>query len=208
MATSTAWPIIHEERRALLADLRDIKPLDWSTQSLCPDWTVRDVFGHVISTADTTPSKFIAGFAKSGFRFHRLNSARATAYLGASPEDQLAQFESLLDATTHPPGPIDAMVGESIVHGEDIRRPLGVTRDYPTSSLVRAADFYKNSNLLIGSKSRIAGLTLTATDADWSTGAGDQVSGPMLSLVMAMTGRKVAIADMAGPGVVSLRTRH
>ena len=69
------------------------------------------------------------------------------------------------------------------------------------------ADFYKGSNLLIGSKRRIAGLTLRATDADWITGAGPEVSGPIVSLVMAMTGRKVADDDLTGEGVATLRSR-
>ena len=33
-------------------------------------------------------------------------------------------------------------------------------------------DFYKNSNTLIGTKNRIAGLTLKATDTDWTHGSG------------------------------------
>lgn len=69
------------------------------------------------------------------------------------------------------------------------------------------ADFYKGSNLLIGAKSRIAGVTLRATDADWSHGSGPEVSGPLLSLVLAMTGRKVALGDLEGPGVEVLRSR-
>jgi hypothetical protein len=69
------------------------------------------------------------------------------------------------------------------------------------------ADLYKGSNLLVGSRSRIAGLTLRATDADWSHGTGPEVSGPILSLVMAMTGRKQADDDLAGDGVATLRSR-
>ena len=69
------------------------------------------------------------------------------------------------------------------------------------------ADFYQGSNLLIGSKRRIAGLTLRATDAEWSHGTGPEVSGPILSLVMAMTGRKVAADDLTGEGVATLRSR-
>jgi hypothetical protein len=72
---------------------------------------------------------------------------------------------------------------------------------------VTVADFYKGSNLLIGSKNRIAGLTLRATDADWSHGTGPEVSGPILSLVMAMTGRKAADDDLTGDGVGTLRSR-
>jgi hypothetical protein len=72
---------------------------------------------------------------------------------------------------------------------------------------VRVADFYKGSNLLIGSKRRIAGLTLLATDTEWSHGSGPEVAGPILSLVMAMTGRKAPIDDLTGEGVASLRSR-
>ncbi|HEU5386674.1 MAG TPA: hypothetical protein VFV73_12285 [Streptosporangiaceae bacterium] len=45
------------------------------------------------------------------------------------------------------------------------------------------------------------------TDADWSHGTGPEVKGPVLSLVMAMTGRTVADDDLAGDGVATLRSR-
>ena len=41
------------------------------------------------------------------------------------------------------------MLGEQVVHGEDIRRPLGIVREYPEKSLTQVADFFKSSNLLI-----------------------------------------------------------
>jgi hypothetical protein len=43
------------------------------------------------------------------------------------------------------------------------------------------ADFYAGSNLLIGAKDRIAGLTLRASDADWSHGTGRTVTGRTLT---------------------------
>ena len=39
---------------------------------------------------------------------------------------------------------------------------------YPTDAVQSVLDFYKGSNTLIGTKSRIDGLTLKATDADWT----------------------------------------
>ena len=94
------------------------------------------------------------------------------------------------------------------MHAEDIRRPLGIEHHYPAEAVVRVADFYKGSNLLIGSKNRIDGLSLRATDADWSHGTGPEVSGPIMSLVMAMTGRKAADDDLSGDGVATLRSRR
>ena len=93
------------------------------------------------------------------------------------------------------------------MHSEDIRRPLGIRHDYDPEALRLAADFYKGSNTLIGAKNRIGGLTLRATDLDWSTGDGPAVEGPMASLVAAMTGRSAPVDDLSGEGVEILRSR-
>jgi hypothetical protein len=69
------------------------------------------------------------------------------------------------------------------------------------------ADSWKNSNLLIGAKRRITGLRLQATDAQWAHGDGPEVSGPLISLILAMTGRKAVHADLSGEGVTELTSR-
>jgi uncharacterized protein (TIGR03083 family) len=126
---------------------------------------------------------------------------------GASAAETLSNFEARVTSVKHPPGPADTWLGETIVHAEDIRRPLGIEHRYPAEAVVQIANFYQGSNLLIGSKRRIEGLTLRATDADWSHGTGPEVAGPLLSLVMAMTGRKQPLDELAGDGVATLRSR-
>jgi uncharacterized protein (TIGR03083 family) len=207
MGTADIWPTVHSERKALATDLGQLGSEDWATPSLCADWTVRDVLAHMTSTAKLPPAGFVARLIGSGFSFDKLQEKGVAAQRGASPADTLANFESVLTSVKHPPGPNPTWLGETIVHSEDIRRALGIQHKYPTGAVVIVADFYKGSNLLIGSKNRIAGLTLRATDADWSHGAGPEVSGPILSLVMAMTGRKAADDDLTGDGVATLRSR-
>jgi uncharacterized protein (TIGR03083 family) len=207
MAQDSPWPFIHAERAALVSDLGDVDPAGWDTKSLVPDWSVREVLGHMTSTARLTPPAFLAGLAKAGFRFHSMSAANVRQETAVSPSEQLANLSGLVNATTHPPGPVEAMLGEIIVHSEDIRRPLGIAHDYPMAAVTRAADFYKRSNLLIGAKNRIAGIKLLATDTDWSTGEGPEVAGPMLSLVLAMTGRSAALEDLSGQGLDTLRGR-
>jgi uncharacterized protein (TIGR03083 family) len=201
------WPVIHAERKALASDLRTLGDADWATTSLCAQWTVRDVLAHMTSAAKLTPPAFFARLAGSGFRFEKVQEKGVAANRGDSPADTLTGFEAVQTSVKHPPGPADTWLGETIVHSEDIRRPLGVKHAYPTEAVVRVADFYKGSNLLIGSKRRIEGLTLRATDTDWSHGTGPEVSGPILSLVLAMTGRKAALEDLDGGGVATLRMR-
>jgi hypothetical protein len=94
-----------------------------------------------------------------------------------------------------------------VVHGEDIRRPLGIKRAYPPEAVTRSADFFRRSNLLIGSKRRTAGLRLRADDLEWAAGTGPELTGPVLSLLMAMTGRAAALDDLSGEGAATLRSR-
>jgi uncharacterized protein (TIGR03083 family) len=208
VAAQDPWSLIHAERSALLADARTVTPEQWQTPSLCPDWTVRQVFAHQTATARMTPARFLTQLAKAGFKFHVMSAKDIASFDSLSTEELLATFEGLADATTSPPGPTEAMVGEAVVHGEDFRRPLGLHRDYPIETLTRAADFYQSSNLLIGAKKRVGGLTLTATDADWTRGSGPEVRGPLLSLVLAITGRRDALNDLSGDGLDTLRARN
>jgi len=201
------WPVIHAERKSLAGDLRPLTEEQWDAASLCPGWTVRDVLAHMTSAASLTPPTFFTTLIGSGFSFEKLQAKGIAAHRGDSPADTLAGFDKVQTSVKHPPGPANTWLGEVIVHSQDIRRPLGIEHQYNTGALVQVADFYKGSNALIGSKNRIAGLTLRATDADWSHGTGPEVSGPMLSLVMSMTGRKAALDDLSGDGVATLRSR-
>jgi uncharacterized protein (TIGR03083 family) len=205
--SESPWPTIHAQREALAADLAGLSEEQWKTPSLCTGWTVQDVVGHMTATARLTPGRFFGHFIGSGFNFDKMAAKDIAAETAGGPAGTLAGFNEVKTRTTAPPGPIDAMLGESLIHPEDIRRPLGIKHEYPTDAVVRALDFFKKSNLIIGAKSRIAGLTLRATDTDWSYGSGPEVSGPAHSLLLAMTGRKVAIEDLSGEGVDTLRSR-
>jgi uncharacterized protein (TIGR03083 family) len=207
MATADIWPVIHAERRSLATDLAALSAEAWATASLCQQWSVRDVTAHMTATAKVSPATFFPKMLAAGFSLTRMQDKDIAVQKGGTPADTLVRFEGVMDSTQHPPGPADTMLGETIVHAEDIRRPLGIRHEYPASALVQVANFYRGSNLIIGTKRRIAGLTLRSTDTDWSHGSGPEVAGPMLSLVMAMTGRKAALSDLTGDGVAALQAR-
>jgi len=201
------WPVVHRERMALAEDLVPLTEEQWSTSSLCPRWTVRNVLAHMSGTAQITPATFLPKLIGSGFSFERLQAKGIAANLGTSGADTLSHFEAIVASKKRPPGPKDTILGETIVHAEDIRRALGIAHEYPPDAVVELADFFKGSNMIIGTKNRINGLRLNASDTEWSHGSGPEVSGPMLSLLMAMTGRKPVLQDLAGDGVATLRER-
>lgn len=198
-----------EKERASLADaLAALPEDDWDKPSLCSGWSVRQVVGHVIATANQTPGSFFTKFVGSGFSFNRLLAKDIERYTdGRSNPELVDSLRSRVQARTAPPGPTLSWLGETIVHSEDIFRALNGYRDHPVEHVTAAADFYTTSNLLIGAKKRIEGVKLQATDAEWSHGDGPEVSGPAIALVLAMTGRKVALDDLTGDGVEVLRGR-
>ena len=201
------WTQIHTERQALLSDVEPLSDEAWATASLCAGWTIHDVLAHQTATARMTPAKFMGKWIASGFRFNTMAAKDVRSERGSGPADTLATFKAHLDSKAHPPGPIQAMVGEAVIHGEDMRRPLGIRRAYPEDTLVTVADFVTRGNLLLGGKRRSAGLTLKATDASWTHGSGPEVSGPLASIILAVTGRKAGLDDLEGAGLDTLRAR-
>jgi uncharacterized protein (TIGR03083 family) len=207
VADTDVWTTVHAERESLASDLDGLDDAGWATTSLCREWSVRDVLAHMTGTAKITGATFLPKLLSAGFSLSKMQAADIARERGSSPADALGRFRAEVNSTKHPPAPIDSWLGEVLVHAEDIRRPLGISHAYPAEALGRAADFYKRSNLVIGAKRRIAGLSLRATDAEWRAGDGPEVAGPMLSLLMAMTGRVAAIDDLSGDGVATLRSR-
>ncbi|MFL6023179.1 MAG: maleylpyruvate isomerase family mycothiol-dependent enzyme [Marmoricola sp.] len=200
------WATIAAERGALAEDLAGLSEKEWRTRSLCTQWNVEQVLAHMTATGNLTPVTFLGSFAAAGFNFNTFATRQIAKHRGSDPAETLERFRAVQHSTKSPPGPKESWLGEAIVHSEDIRRPLGIRHDYPVEALRQVADFYKGSNALIGTKSRIAGLSLNATDVEWNHGDGTEVSGPMLSVLMAMTGRSSACDQLEGPGVEKLRS--
>jgi uncharacterized protein (TIGR03083 family) len=192
---------------ALIADLEGLTDAQWSTPSLCSGWTVRDVLAHMTTTAKMTPGRFIGRWAGSGFQFNAFNARGVKEEQGETPADALVLFKAVVDRTTGPPGPIDAMVAEAVIHTQDIRRPLGIPHTFQPEAVTLVGDFVIRGNLLLGGKRRATGLTLTATDVDWTRGAGPEVKGPLPSIILALTGRRAGLADLTGDGLATLTGR-
>ncbi|MDT4964261.1 MAG: hypothetical protein QOF87_3908 [Pseudonocardiales bacterium] len=200
------WPLIHAERSALAHDLARLRPWQWEAQSMCIRWTVREVAAHLTAMEKMTPGRFI-GHAGAGMRLNAMNANDVLEVNRGTTADLLSEYRARLMSTTGPPWPTVLILGEIILHGQDIRRPLKMQHSYPQSAVLRVANYYKRTNLLVGARHRIAGLRLRATDADWSHGRGPEVTGPLLSLTLAMTGRTPAMDDLSGYGLDTLRSR-
>lgn len=188
----------------LLAGLTDRQ---WNAPTLCGDWRVRDVAAHVIAYLDRSRVEFATILARHRFNLDRLNTADVVSYANWSPEHIV---ETMRDYAT--PRGVGSGFGsrialvESMIHQQDIRRPLNLPRTVPADRLRVALEFTKIAPLIRGGW-YTRGVRLIATDLDWSTGQGPEVRGRGEALLMTMAHRRTVLAELTGPGAVILNRR-
>ncbi|MFC7546733.1 maleylpyruvate isomerase family mycothiol-dependent enzyme [Plantactinospora sp. GCM10030261] len=197
-----------EQERAELADLlRSLDPPQWSTESLCVGWSVRDVAVHVVSYDELPPPALVACFLRGRLRLPRINDIVLRTYDGLDTD----RVVDLVARNLRPRG-VTSMLGGGIaltdctIHQQDIRRALGRPRSIPADRLLPALRFALRAPAL-PAKRNAAGLKLIATDAEWTAGEGPEVAGPLEGLLMATAGRPDALADLTGAGLATLSAR-
>lgn len=200
------WSMVHAERAALIEDLARLDDKQWDHPSLCERWTVHDVVAHLVDTAGTTRLGFVGAMLRARFDFDRQNTRGVGRERGASPQETLERLRQVATRTTAPPAPLDTRLVEEVVHGEDIRRPLGLSHTYLPEAVIRSLRLQaRTSTSFGGAKEKVAGLQLAPADADLTIGEGPQVRGAALSLLLAISGRREALDELDGPGAATLR---
>ncbi|WP_330275594.1 maleylpyruvate isomerase family mycothiol-dependent enzyme [Lentzea sp. NBC_00516] len=194
------------ELAALADDLSALDPSQWRTATLCGDWDVEEALAHLGAATRLNLVGWIRSMAGARFNADLHNRRRLEEFRGATPRETLERFRHVgtiaLPVKSSPAG-----LGEVIVHGEDIRRPLGLRHTPDADGLLAVARFFAAKDFAVNSKTLVKGLALRATDADFQAGGGPEVRGPLLSLVMVMAGRAAFLADLGGDGVPELSRR-
>lgn len=203
------WGMVFAAREDLASLADGLSAEQWDVQSLCDEWKVRHVVAHVALTADESLLGFLPVLLKSGFNVNKAISRTAIEHGDKmQPEEIVKSLREKLEARKTPPGvKVRGVLADVVTHTSDIRRPLGLPLDVPSDRLIASLDEFKGMGSILGNKKRVGALRLVATDIDWSTGEGPEVRGTGEALLMAMCGRKSALADLEGPGVEALKTR-
>ena len=207
MDDTETWSLIHAERGAMADTLASLTPGQWAEPSLCNGWSVQQAAGHILAGAEQTTGKFMKGMVVNGFRFNTMIDHQARRAGELAPDEIVERLRATTTTTNHPPAPVMTMLGEVVVHGEDIRRPLDLRAEPDAVVVSQCLEMYSNANFPLGAKKRIAGLRVVATDADWAHGTGPEVTGPGLSLLIAICGRGAGLDGLAGEGLGTLRSR-
>ena len=199
---SQIWDLVHAERKALIADLFELSEEQWETPSLCGGWSVHDVAAHLIDNARTTTPRLLVAMAKARFDFDRQNSNGVAAEKGSTPQQTLIGLREVAGRRSGPPAPLASRLVEEIAHGEDIRRPLGIERNYPPQSVQLAISYQTRTSKAFGGAKELARrVTLVAEDDNFNLGTGMEIRGPLIELLMLVTGREERRGSIHGPGV-------
>jgi uncharacterized protein (TIGR03083 family) len=207
MSDTRTWELIHAERASVADDLAGLAPDQWTRPSLCAGWSVQVTAGHILAAAEQTKGGFARGMVTNGFRFNRMMDREARRFGSLPPTVLIDRLRARTSTTNRPPAPVVTMLGEVVVHAQDIRRPLGITTAVDPAAVIACLDSYKTASFPLGGKARVAGLRLVATDLDWSHGEGPEVRGDGLAVLLAMAGRPAGVGGLDGPGAATLGAR-
>jgi hypothetical protein len=141
--------------------------------------------------------------------FDRANNALTAKEAQRSTTDLVAALRLAADSHFKPPGfGSAAPLTDVLVHGQDIRIPLGLACDRPIEPWRVVLDLAVTPKVrrVFGNVSP-DGLRFIATDLDWSHGTGDEINGPAIALALAISHRDARMQDLTGPGLPTLTDR-
>jgi len=202
---------IADERLAFADMFETLTDEQLATRSLCGGWMVKEVGGHLILAMATSLPKLILTMIAKGGSFDRANDTLSRQVAGARTGTEIAAtLRERASFRFTPPGHgPTAPLTDLLIHGQDVRRPLGITREFSEFRLRTALEFLSGPKAKLGfvSPKKVAGLRFVATDLDFAAGDGPEVRGTGEALLLAYTGRAAVLPELTGDGAAILAGR-
>jgi uncharacterized protein (TIGR03083 family) len=201
--------MIADERIGLADELADLTDAQWATPSLCAGWTVRNVVVHLLMPFHVSLPSMLWKMATNGFDLDKVSDKFAKS--DTRPERELLDdLRANADHHFSPPGfGPEAPLTDLVVHGQDIRRPLGLAHRIPDDHARVVLDMLvtPKASKAFAKKGLLTGLRLEVDELHWSYGSGQVVAGGAEPVIMTLAGRTALLDDLSGPGLDELRRR-
>ena len=206
--------LVRSERTALIDLLDTLTPEEWAVPSLCDAWTVQQVAAHLAWAPVEPLRRAMPELVRHRFRVNAMNADLAVRWSERGIDAILEQLRRNAAVGARPVGvPDAAVIADAVIHGLDVRRPLGRPRPVPRAAFVTLAEFFLtlrwplSASVGGSARKRVHGLRLVAPDADWSHGTGPEVRTSSEALLLVLSGRPVDAAELSGTGAVELSHR-
>ncbi len=202
------WAAIDRERLDLAGLLEGLSDAEWERPSLCAGWRVRDVAAH-LALAQTGTGRAAVDMVRAGGSLQRMIRDTAIRHAAVTREQVVAEIRAMAGLRRRAPGVshLEPLL-DVLVHGQDIALPLGRPRTMPVdaarATATRVWTMPWPMSATFRARTRLRGLRLVATDADWSVGEGERVEGPIEALLLLVTGRTAALDRLSGAGLERL----
>lgn len=201
------FPVVAAERRAIADMLDGLSSQQWETQSLCVGWTVRHVAAHLSVGLTHGMGTLLVAAIRAGGNLDRANRIVVAREAARPIPEIVGDLRANMDSRFTPPTfGSEAPLTEVLLHGEDMRVPLGFADGRPGERWQGAL------NLLLSPKGRrgfaakgVPALRYVATDTEWAHGSGDEVRGPSAALALTISGRPARLGELSGPGLAAVR---
>ena len=188
MNTDEIWRRVDDQRIELAGLLEGLTPEQWTAQSLCDGWQVRDVAAH-LTHSHMHPVRAIVEAARSGFRFDSMIQRLGREDPRSQAEIAIA-LRGMAGSRKRVPGTsVQQPLIELLVHGQDITVPLGIDWPMPLDAAREAAQKLSGMTFPLNGQRRLAGIRLVATDAEFAAGEGREVQVLIGDIVMVLAGR-------------------
>jgi uncharacterized protein (TIGR03083 family) len=202
-----AMELARAEQADLVVLLETLTPAQWDAPSLCDGWRVRDVVAHLVSYDGVEAREVGRRHVRTRFSPNGAN-ASGVADFSTPPPGELVELLHRAEGTRGLPARLAGWVvlTDTLIHHQDIRRPLGLQRDIPPERLRAALRFATFAPPLRGFW-HARGVRVVSTDVEWAFGRGPEARGPAEAVLMTLAARRGAAGDLHGPGAERLARR-
>lgn len=221
--------LIAPHRRSLAAALSELTADQWRGASLCAGWTPAHVLAHLTMPFRISEADFMAGLQRSAGDFTKFSDEIAARDSMLPPADLVDVLRENAGNPWAPPGGgLTGALSHDVIHGLDITWPLALPQQIPAHAMTIVLDSITSPLALDAGEIRAAeisaaeisaveisaeaghttlfgfplsGISVRATDLDWSAGDGDELAGRSRDLLPLLAGRLVPRELFHGPGV-------
>jgi len=182
----------------------------WNSPSLCSQWTIREVAGHLVSGTSTPMRCFTTELVRARGNFHHANAADASRVAADQSPPHLVS--AIAAGTIGGVGrllPRRLLLADHVVHLLDIANALQITVALPPDILAAVLTLEVSiPNPFVPAARLARGLSIEASDTGWRRNrSGPAIRGNATDLISALAGRPAALSRLDGPGARTLQTR-
>ncbi|WP_433336079.1 maleylpyruvate isomerase family mycothiol-dependent enzyme [Spirillospora sp. CA-294931] len=205
MEPAEMWRVIDTQRSELAELFEGLSDEQWACQSLCEEWSVREVGAHLSLGARTGLGRVLVEVVRARGNFDRMVADTAIREARRPRDEIVAELRTVVGSRHLAPGQkLGYAMMDVLVHGQDICVPLGLDRAMPLDAARYSAEQTWRMGFPFHARKRLAGYRLTATDVEWTAGEGAPIEGPIASLLLLLSGRDAGLDHLTGEGAARL----